>query len=64
MSMNNGDSSLLGLDGDWDSKVGSQDGRLQDATRGLITRNDPLSTPRSIVLELTILLQTGWVAQW
>ena len=39
MSMNRGDISLLGLDGDWDSKVdaqgwgrkiGPQDGRLQD----------------------------------
>ena len=31
MSMNHGDTSLLGLDGDWDSKVGSQAGRLQDS---------------------------------
>ena len=63
MSMNHGDTSLLGLDGDWDGKVGPQ--AVGAKIRGLIKRNnDPLSTPRLIVLELSIPLQTGWVARW
>ena len=62
MSMNDGDNLLLGLDGDWDSKVGLR--TVVAKIRGVITRNDPLSTPGLVVLELTIPPQIGWVAQW
>ena len=30
-SVNHGDTSLFGLDGDWDSKIGPQDGSRQDS---------------------------------